>query len=331
MDDLSKGLELSVVGIIRPKDNVNYGSLSSGFYYTKELTEYILDNSVGSEVVRYLKNNNLKAYNTSNSGPNIVYYFTYLFDDTKDGVKNGVRYNSLQTFVPGKSSMLSSLMAANFMGGMASSSALTIRDLGGDRVPNEIAIYPVDFEVKEKVLQYLKDWNELDVITVNGRELTKENRSEITYTDTLSLVIEMINTMIKVITVALIIFTAISLVVSTVMIGIITYVSVVERTKEIGVIRSLGGRKKDVGHLFNAETFIIGLFAGLLGIGITYILQIIGNVIIGHFADINRLIHLTLLEAVIMVVVSVGLTLISGLIPSKAAARMDPVNALRTE
>ena len=331
MDDLSKGLELSIVGIIRPKDNVNYGSLSSGFYYTKELTEYILDNSVSSDVVRYLKNNNLKAYNTSASGPNVVYYFTYLFDNTSDGIKNGVRYNSLQTYVPGKSSMLSSLMSASFMGGMTTTPSLTIRDLGGDRVPNEIAVYPVDFEVKEKVLQYLKDWNELDVITVNGRDITKENRSEITYTDTLSLVIEMINTMIKVITVALIIFTAISLVVSTVMIGIITYVSVVERTKEIGVIRSLGGRKKDVGHLFNAETFIIGLFAGLLGIGITYVMQIIGNVIIGHFADIYSLIHLTLLEAVIMIVISIALTLISGLIPSKAAARMDPVNALRSE
>ena len=335
LNDLTKGLELSVVGIIRPKDNVRYGSLSSGFYYTKELTDYIIETSKVSEIVNYMNENNLPAFNTGmpigGKMHNVVYYFTYLYDDTKDDVKNGARYDSVQTMVPGKTNLMSSLMSSAFMGGINLASPLTKRDLGGEDIPNEIAVYPVDFEQKEKVLTYLKDWNELDVINVDGNNIYKANRSEITYTDTLSLVIEIINTMIKVVTTALIIFTAISLVVSTVMIGIITYVSVVERTKEIGVIRSLGGRKKDVGHLFNAETFIIGLFAGLLGIGITYVMQLIGNIIIGHYADIYTLIHLTVDEALLMVTISVALTLISGLIPSRAAARMDPVNALRSE
>ena len=334
MDDLTKGIELSVVGIIRPKDDVNYGTLGSGFYYTKELDEYIISESLNSEIVKFLKDNNMQAFNNAttinNENNNVVYYYTYLYDMNGDGTKT--RNNSTQTFVPGKSSMMSSLMSSSFFGmGSSSIVPLTVRDLGGNDIPNEISIYPKDFETKDKVLEYLDKWNSDEKIVVDGRVVARSARAEVKYTDTLSLVIDIINKMINVVTTALIIFTAISLVVSTVMIGIITYVSVVERTKEIGVIRSLGGRKKDVGHLFNAETFIIGLVAGLIGVFVTYFLQIIGNILIYHFGEIKNLIHLTLLESLIMVSISVVLTLISGLIPSKAAARMDPVNALRTE
>ena len=141
----------------------------------------------------------------------------------------------------------------------------------------------------------------------------------------------MVNTLIQVITYSLIAFTALSLVVSTVMIGIITYVSVVERTKEIGVIRALGGRKKDVAHLFNAETFIIGFVAGLLGILITYLLSLIINLILGSFVGIYTIANLPWYQAIFMIVLSVVLTLISGLIPAKSAAKRDPVIALRTE
>ena len=107
--------------------------------------------------------------------------------------------------------------------------------------------------------------------------------------------------------------------------------SVLERTKEIGVIRSLGGRKKDVAHLFNAETFIIGLVAGLIGIIVTYLISLIANIIIGNLTGIYTLVSLQWYQALIMVTISVVLTLVSGVIPSKSAANMDPVNALRTE
>lgn len=137
--------------------------------------------------------------------------------------------------------------------------------------------------------------------------------------------------MINVVSYALVGFTSVSLVVSTVMIGIITYVSVVERIKEIGVIRSLGGRKKDVSHLFNAETFIIGLLSGAIGVGVTYLLSGIINAILESLTNIPNLAALPFYQALMMIALSVTLTLISGLIPAKSAAKKDPVVALRTE
>lgn len=141
----------------------------------------------------------------------------------------------------------------------------------------------------------------------------------------------MINTMIDMITIALVAFTALSLVVSTVMVGIITYVSVVERIKEIGILRSVGARKKDIKRLFNAETFIIGFAAGFVGIVITYVLSLIINIIVGTLTGIFTIAALPWWQALIMVCISVVLTLISGLIPASSAAKKDPVVALRTE
>jgi putative ABC transport system permease protein len=137
--------------------------------------------------------------------------------------------------------------------------------------------------------------------------------------------------MIDVVSYALIAFTSVSLVVSTVMIGIITYVSVVERVKEIGVIRSLGGRKKDVRSLFNAETFIIGSLAGLFGIGVTYFISFFVNLILRPLIGYSRIAALPIGQAIVLVILSIGLTLISGLIPASSAAKKDPVVALRTE
>ena len=326
-------IELKVVGILQPKANMNYGSLGSGFFYTPELTKYILENSSQSEIVDYINNNNKGQSITSGmfgtSPMGITYNYDYLVNLETKEIKSATGFVGSQSVL----SIMGGMMGG-MMGGSAAQNSyytLTLNNVGGAKLPSSIAIYPVDFDLKEKVLAYLDDWNDKEIITVNGVEILKENRSEITYTDTLSIIIAMVNTMISVITTALVAFTAISLVVSTVMIGIITYVSVVERTKEIGVIRSLGGSKKDVGHLFNAETFIIGLVAGVLGIGITYLLSIIANVIIGGITGIYTLVALKPLQAIIMVIISIGLTLISGLIPSKSAANMDPVNALRTE
>ena len=208
---------------------------------------------------------------------------------------------------------------------------LTLRHVGGNDIPNAIAIYPVNFELKDEVTKYLDVWNGEDDITVNGILLKASDRSDITYTDNLSIVIDLISTMIDIITYALVAFTSLSLVVSTVMIAIITYVSVIERVKEIGVIRALGGRKKDVSRLFNAETFIIGGVSGIIGVGVTYILSFILNMIVGSLAGIYTIATLEWQTALIMISISILLTLISGLVPAKLAAKKDPVEALRSE
>lgn len=211
-----------------------------------------------------------------------------------------------------------------------------IRSVGGKSLAAGVKIYPYNFDKKYLVTDYLDQWNSDETIvlragTSESKTIYPFQREEITYSDSLEMIISLINTMINIITIALVCFTSLSLVVSTVMIGIITYVSVLERVKEIGVIRSLGGRKNDVSNLFNAETFIEGLASGLFGVTVTYILCIIINIIINNLASLGALVILPWNYALIIIGVSIILTLISGLIPSRAAAHKDPVIALRTE
>lgn len=203
------------------------------------------------------------------------------------------------------------------------SKELTVRTLGGGTLPNSVKIYVKDFDDKDVVTDYLDYWN--DVIQKDDEAL------QIKYTDTVAIMMSLVRSMLDAVTYVLVAFTAISLVVSSVMIGVITYVSVVERTKEIGVLRSLGARKKDIRHLFNAETFLIGLFAGAIGVGVTYLLSLPINLLLGHFTGISTLASLPLIQAGVMVCVSVALTLVSGLVPAQSAAKKDPVIALRTE
>jgi ABC-type antimicrobial peptide transport system permease subunit len=212
-------------------------------------------------------------------------------------------------------------MLQAMMGTTIASKSLTLRNVGGNSVPSSVAIYPNDFETKYLVTDYLDAWNETHT----------EPTEKIVYTDTLELIIGLINNMIDMISTALIAFTSISLVVSTVMIGIITYVSVVERVKEIGIIRSLGGRKRDVSYLFNAETFIIGLLAGIIGIATTCLVAFVANMIFEAVVGIPSLVIVTPYHATILILLSVGLTLISGLIPSRSAAKKDPIEALRSQ
>jgi len=317
-------VELEVVGILKPNDNINYGCISSGIYYTEAFTDYVLEANAESTFIDYLENPDNDAL-LSKMYYNFIYTYKYSF--------NGEEKTGSGTVGP-------AFTISDMMGSMGGSDGEGIdveglrerfvRNLGGNDIANNVSIYPISFDDKDLVTSYLDKWNEEGTtITVNGTDYTE--RSEITYTDTLELVISIINTMIDVISYALIAFTSISLVVSTVMIGIITYVSVVERIKEIGVIRSLGGRKKDVSHLFNAETFIIGLSAGVFGVGVTYLISIIVNAILEPLIGYANIAALPINEAILLILLSVGLTLISGLIPAKSAANKDPVVALRTE
>ncbi len=187
--------------------------------------------------------------------------------------------------------------------------------------PSSISIYADSFENKDFISNCIEDYN---------NTVSEENK--ITYTDYIGLLMSSVTTIVNVISYVLIAFVAVSLIVSSIMIGIITYISVLERTKEIGILRAIGASKKNISQVFNAETFIIGLFSGLMGIGITLLLLIPINEIIHAAADsvtVNAVLPLN--GAVILVILSVILTLIGGLIPSKKAAKKDPVTALRTE
>ena len=318
-------VELKVVGILQPKENISYGCLSSGIYYTEALTNHILQTSSSEQngILNYYKNLDVSNYvgNSVYTIGSMIYSINYTYE--------GESKTAMSSFsLAGNSSGLASLFSAGNLSAEDMKNSV-IRTLGGNDVSNDISIFPIDFDSKDLVTNYLKAWNEDGTITVNGVAI--DNRNDVTYTDTLSLVINLINTMIDVVSYALIAFTSVSLVVSTVMIGVITYVSVVERIKEIGVIRSLGGSKKDVSHLFNAETFIIGLLAGLIGIGATLLISEIINVILFPLIGIRRIAMLPFTDALLMILLSIGLTLISGLIPARSAAKKDPVVALRTE
>ncbi|VEU83029.1 ATP-binding cassette domain-containing protein [Acholeplasma hippikon] len=192
-------------------------------------------------------------------------------------------------------------------------------ELGGMSVPTSILIYPKNFDSKEHILDVLDKYNEL-----NPEE-------QIGYSDNVAAAVSMIKDVMTAISAVLIAFSAISLVVSSVMIGIITYTSVLERTKEIGVLRSIGARKKDISRVFNAESILIGLIAGLLGVVITYGLVPIINIILENQTGSSNVAQLYIVHAAFLILISVFLTFIAGLIPSKIAARKDPVVALRTE
>lgn len=191
--------------------------------------------------------------------------------------------------------------------------------------PSEIDIYPKDFESKEQVVDYLDRYN---------KKMEKAGKDEqvISYTDVVGTLMSSVTDIVNTISYVLIAFVAISLVVSSIMIGVITYISVLERKKEIGILRAIGASKRNVSQVFNAETFIIGLCAGLIGIGLTLLLLLPGNMIIHTVADnsnVNAV--LPVIPALVLIALSVVLTLLGGLIPSKKASKSDPVTALRTE
>ena len=300
-----EGVNIDVVGVLRLQEGLTYGCLSEGLNITEELVNEFIATNVGedaegnpvykSAVLQWM-NTEGEGYKTENG--TITYY-------APANLVGGIPVEAMWT--PKTYADISAWQTAQ-------------REMGGNAEPNAIYIYPKDFGTKGQVTAWLDAWNK-----------THDEADQVRYTDTVGLLMGMVQTILDAITYVLIAFTGISLVVSTVMIGVITYVSVVERTKEIGVLRAIGARKKDIKRVFNAETFIIGLCAGLFGIGVAYVLQVIINLILTPLTGISGLASLPVLGALIMVVISVVLTLISGLIPASAAAKKDPVIALRTE
>ncbi len=190
--------------------------------------------------------------------------------------------------------------------------------------PTMISFYFNSFDSKENFIKYLDNYNE-------KMKNSGEDDKEIKYTDTTGILMSSVKKVVNTVSYVLIAFVSISLVVSSIMIAIITYISVLERTKEIGILRAVGASKSDISHVFNAETFIEGLISGLFGIGITLLLCIPINIIIEHLINVSGLASLPFNGALLLIILSVVLTLIAGIIPSRMASRRDPVEALRTE
>ena len=334
--DETKGIPVTITGILRLKEGMNYGCLSSGLYFTEQLCNELLEVNKSSQIAKTLEEQALKVQEFN-------LYVQQLSTLDPALLEYALKIQEIVEFIqanPTAFKRAASTLGDNYMAGASMSSGDTennplaaffkncyflygdtaIRAVGGKATVNSIKIYTDKFDTKEQILGYLDAWND-----------THEKEEQVKYTDTIGMMMVMVETMLDAITYVLVAFTAISLVVSSVMIGIITYVSVVERVKEIGVLRSLGARKKDIKNLFNAETFIIGLSSGLFGVIVTYLASFGINAILGALTGITTLASLPIQSAAFMVVVSVGLTLISGLIPAKAAAKKDPVVALRTE
>ncbi len=195
--------------------------------------------------------------------------------------------------------------------------------LASSDVPISISIYAKNYDAKENVKAHIQKWND------NYQE---DDPNRISYSDMMAMAFSTMDTIVNAVSYVLIAFTSISLIVSSVMIGIITYISVVERTKEIGVLRSIGASKRDISNLFNAETFSIGLLSGVIGVGVAYLISIPVNILLRSLiTGVGNLMLLNPIAALILVIISVTLTLIAGLIPSRVAAKKDPVIALRTE
>lgn len=294
LDDVyynKENLTLKVVGIVRNKEDNYLGQIATSM------------NSLGNIT-------DTSSMMSSNNIGSILY--------KNDLVEKVISVNSSSDVVLSQSKSDNSVFTGEKLDSDSKENMLLY--LGSKDEPFMINIYPKDFESKDKIIEYLDKYN-----------IDKNDENKIVYNDLASTFISFGSKIMDAITVVLIAFSAVSLVVSSIMIGIITYISVLERTKEIGVLRSLGARKKDVSRVFNAETFIVGVLSGLIGVLIARLLIIPVNIILKDLTGLSNVAILDPLHALLLIVISTTLTLIGGAIPANMASKKDPVIALRTE
>lgn len=326
---LSDALQISVVGILRPsEDSLSTGT--SGFVgYTSELMEYLINQVNDSEIVKTQKENpdvnvftglpfttdetemsfeQITEYISSLPQEEQAEYSAYIQQMQSSGMTEEEITERFNSAIKGQSDSATYSDNLSLMG---------VSDLNE---PSVINIYPNSFEAKENISALIDEYN-----------ASADESDKITYTDYIGLMLSSVTTIINAISYILIAFVSISLIVSSIMIGIITYISVLERTKEIGILRAMGASKRDVSRVFNAETLIVGFVAGAIGILVTLLLLIPINAIIELITDISGLAALPVTGGIILVVISMLLTLVAGIFPSRVAAKRDPVTALRTE
>lgn len=324
---IDNGIEVKVSGIIVAKDDAVATSITGVVGYTKNLVDYIVSENNKSDIVKaQLDNPDIDVLTG-------LPFSTVDIDLTMDDI------NAYISTLPEEQQKIISAYIANlsddviiemFKSQIQQSSSNTYKNnieaLGYVTTdnPSKINIYAKDFESKDAISDIISAYN--DKVKSEGNDSL-----EISYTDYIGLMMSSVSKVVDAISYVLIAFVSISLVVSSIMIGIITYISVLERTKEIGILRSIGASKHDISRVFNAETMIVGLVAGIIGIGFTLLLNIPINIIIKKFSGISGVAVLPLKGALILIAISVFLTLIAGLIPARVASKKDPVIALRTE
>ena len=319
---ISEGIDVKIVGIVKSKDEATATSMGEWgvIGYSKDLTQHIINEINQSQIAKeQLANENVNVFTGTT------------FDSSGQyAPSNGFDYSSLtedqQEYMASLSQeeMASAISSLTQMSGASYEQNLITLGICNLDKPAYINIYPIDFESKDKITADIEKYNE---------QKRNEGKDEdvIEYTDMVATMMNSVTVIVNIISYVLIAFVSISLVVSSIMIGIITYISVLERIKEIGILRSIGASKKDISRVFNAETFIVGLVAGVLGIGVTLLLNLPINMVIKKLANVSNLSKLPIVGAVVLILISMILTMIAGLIPAKIASKKDPVEALRTE
>ena len=349
VDELSKeGLELKIAGIIKPVEDASNATFTGVLGYTSELTDYIIETTNASEVLKAqgetpdidiltgiafepkdddAKVTDAKSYISKLNTSDKATLATMLFanNPTQAQGLQSMSESQIATMVDQSLNSLDREMLISIYDNTISGGSLedNLDNFGFVSLdaPSSISIYSDTFESKEGISQSIANYND-----------TVSEDDEIIYTDFVELMTSSLTTIINVVSYVLIAFVAVSLIVSSVMIGIITYISVIERTKEIGILRALGASKKNITQIFTAETFIIGFCSGLIGIGSALLLTIPANKIIQTLLgnpDVSA--RLPLGAIVILIILSIFITFLGGLIPSKNASKKDPVAALRTE
>ena len=347
-EKIADGIEIKVVGIVRPNEDATVHSITTTIGYTHALVETLMEMSAESEVGKaQLADEEMNVFTGYKFGEDLDEAAKKEAEQqTQDMMEQmgigemteeelyaymaTLPADELQQFMEALTASAESVSNSMSLSDLRSAENATYDEnlvtlgIAYEEDPKIIRIYPVDFESKEKIIDVIDRYN--DMVKSNG-----EDDKEISYTDMVGTMMSSISTIINSISYVLMAFVAISLVVSSIMIGIITYISVLERTKEIGVLRSIGASKKDISRVFNAETIIIGFVAGMIGIGVTILLNFPINAIIHHLAGLTGVAKLPLYGGIILVIISVFLTMIGGLIPSRVASKKDPVEALRSE
>lgn len=309
-DVVSKSPEIKVVGIIKPSESTVSQPTMGGVYYTKAMEEYVTSKTENAQIVKEQKTN-----------PNInIFTQTEFSSGQKMSMSNLTNEQMIQLSSMSQEELMNYMNTYNENINATYDSNLTKLGVVDYSNPTKISLYASSFDGKEKLG---------DLITSYNKKQTKSN--VITYNDFIGTMLSSVTSVVNIISYVLIAFVSVSLIVSSIMIGIITYISVLERTKEIGILRSIGASKKDITRVFNAETFIIGLISGVLGILITLVLNVPISVVVENMTGVSHIAKLPVNGAVFLIFIDLVLTILAGLIPSKIASKKDPVEALRSE